>query len=48
MKQSQIRYTLSCTSTSLQLKAGSNNYMQREAKPSDVIKELLSNKSTGL
>lgn len=46
---SKITYNISCTSTSLALQAGSYNFPAYESKkPSDVIKELLSNKSYGL
>lgn len=45
----KISYTISCTSTSLALQAGSYNFPAYDSKkPSDVIKELLSNKSYGL
>lgn len=48
MSGSKITYTINCTSTSLALKAGNFNFEARSAKPSDVIKELLRNKSYGL
>lgn len=47
-KNSQIIYTLSCTSTSLALKAGSFSFPSKKAKPSDVIIQLLSNERYGL
>lgn len=36
-----IRYTLSCTSESLSLAAGSYQFTARKAKPSDVIKQII-------
>lgn len=48
VKSGQINYTLSCTSTSLKLKAGSNNYPPLMAKPSDVIKSLLKRNESGI
>lgn len=41
LKNYCIRYTLSCTSNSLSLAAGSYQFPARRAKPSDVIKEIL-------
>ena len=48
VEQSKITYTLTCTSTSLALKSGSQSFNARTAKPSDVIIELFNDTSTGL
>jgi surface antigen len=45
---STITYNVSCTSTALSLMGGSYNFSARTAKPSDVIKEILFNKTYGL
>ena len=46
---SKISYVINCTSTSLALQAGSYNFSAYEsAKPSDIIKAILDNKSYGL
>lgn len=45
---SRINYTLSCTSSSLLGASSSFNFPRRNAKPSDVIKELLYNNIYGL
>lgn len=47
-KNSQIVYTISCTSTSLALKAGTYSFSSCKAKPSDVIIRLLRNERYGL
>lgn len=47
-KNSQILYTITCTSTSLALKAGSHSFSSRRDKPSNVLFELLSNERYGL
>ena len=47
-QNSRINYTITCTSSSLSLKAGNFSFPYRKAKPSDVLKELLSNKIYGL
>lgn len=41
LKNYCIRYTLSCTSNSLALTAGTYQFPARKAKPSDVIKEII-------
>lgn len=46
--QSKIEYTISCVSTALSLTAGSYSFGARTAKPSDVIRELISNTAYGL
>ena len=48
IRNSNISYTITCTSTALQLTAGTYNFKRRIAKPSDVIKELIYNKKYGL
>ena len=48
VNNSKITYVLQCTSDALSLTAGSFSFPARRAKPSDVIKELLANKSYGL
>lgn len=45
---SKISYTIQCVSSSLALRAGVFSFPPRFAKPSDVIKELLSNETYGL
>ena len=45
---SKITYNIQCVSSALALKAGSFSFPQRNAKPSDVILELLSNEAYGL
>lgn len=45
---SRIRYTLSCTSDSLYLKANNYDFAKRYAQPSKVILELLQNSQYGL
>lgn len=48
-QNSRINYTITCTSTSLALKAGSFNFPKRSnVKPSDVLFELLSDKGYNL
>lgn len=48
MNNSRISYTVSCTSTSLSLKAGTFDFKSKVAKPSDEIKNLISNERWGL
>lgn len=48
VRSSIITYTISCTSKALSLAAGSYSFPKREAKPSDVIKEILYNNKYGL
>lgn len=48
MQNGQISYTLSCTSTSVKLKAGQKNYPACFEKPSDVIKGLIYDETTGI
>ena len=48
VEQSKISYTISCTSTSLTLKAGNRNFNARFEKPSKVILELFNDQTTGL
>jgi len=48
MNNSCIRYTLNCTSDALALVALSYNFPAREAKPSDVLKEMLKSSKYGL
>ena len=43
-----ITYTLTCVSQALNMTAGSFSFGARQAKPSDVIKELLTSKEYGL
>lgn len=45
---SKITYTLSCTSTSLSLKAGTHDFKARKAKPSQVIREMVKNRIWGV
>lgn len=47
-ESSSITYTLSVVSTALTLNAGSFSFPSRTAKPSDVLIELLTNKSYGM
>ena len=47
-QNSKIIYTISCVSSSLALRAGNKSFNARVDKPSDVIKELLRDESTGL
>jgi len=46
--ESKIVYTVSCVSTCLSLLAGTKSFNKRKAKPSDVLKELLNDVTTGL
>ena len=46
--QSKIRYTITCTSNSITLAANTFNFPARNAKPSDVIWEMLYNNQYGL
>lgn len=48
MQSSKITYTLTCTSSSLALKAGNFNFNAKTAKPSDEIFRLLDDESYGL
>lgn len=48
LKDSCIRYTINCTSSTALLTAGSFSFPARKAKPSDVLFELLANKRYGL
>lgn len=45
---SKILYTITCVSSALSLKAGNFSFGARNAKPSDVIIELLKNEAYGL
>ena len=45
---SKITYTINCVSTSLDLKAGTFSFGPRFGKPSDIIRELLTNEAYGL
>lgn len=47
-RSSKITYTLQCVSSSLALQAGTFSFGARTAKPSDVIRELLTNEAYGL
>jgi len=47
-QSSRITYTINCVSSSLAMKAGAFSFPARTAKPSDVLKELLSNEAYGL
>ena len=47
-ESSKIVYTLKCTSSALSLTAGKYNFSARRAKPSTVIRELITDRSTGL
>ena len=47
-KNAQIIYTISCTSSALSLSAGVFSFPAKNAKPSDVLVELLTNKRYGL
>lgn len=46
--QSRISYTITCTSNSIALAANTFNFPARQAKPSDVIFEMLYNNQYGL
>lgn len=48
MDTSSISYTLSCTSDAIGLNSNLYNFPAREAKPSDVLKQLLNNSRYGL
>lgn len=48
MSSSRISYTMECTSNSFSLNSVTYNFAERDAKGSDVIKELLNNSSYGL
>ena len=48
MASSTISYTLTCTSKALSTAAGTYTFPKRQAKPSDVIKELLYDNNYGL
>lgn len=48
MENSRLSYTISCVSSALSLNAGKFSFSGRFAKPSDVLKELLSNSAYGL
>lgn len=48
MQSSTINYTIQCTSTSVNLRAGSLSFPARRAKPSDVIISMLNNEHYGL
>lgn len=48
MSASSINYTLSCTSDAIGLTSNLYNFPAREAKPSDVLKQLLNNSRYGL
>lgn len=48
MNASCIKYTLNCTSDALGLVALSYNFPAREAKPSDILKEMLNSSKYGL
>ena len=48
LQQSSITYTLECVSTSVALTAASFPFAAQKAKPSDVLKDLLSNQNYGL
>lgn len=47
-QNSRIKYTLTCTSKALSLKAGAFSFAARTGKPSDIIFEVLGNKGYGL
>lgn len=44
----KITYNISCVSTSISMKSGTFDFKARIAKPSDVIKELVRDKSRGI
>lgn len=48
VKSSKIEYTISCISNALSLQSAAYDFPAREAKPSDVIKELLYTPTYGL
>lgn len=48
MNNSCIKYTLNCTSDAIGLASLAYNFPAREAKPSDVLKEMLNNPKYGL
>lgn len=48
MSNSSINYTLTCTSDAVGLSSTSYNFPARFAKPSDVLKEMLSNARYGM
>lgn len=48
MNNSCIKYTLNCTSDAIGLASLSYNFPAREAKPSDVLKEMLNSPKYGL
>ena len=48
MDSSQIKYTISCTSTALSLKAGKFSFPSKTAKPSDEIIRLIKSEKYGL
>lgn len=48
MSSSSIDYTIQCTSDAIGLNSTTFNFPAREAKPSDVIKQMLSNSNYGL
>jgi hypothetical protein len=45
---SKIKYTISCTSSALELKSGVFNFSAKKAKPSEEIVKLLDDESYGL
>ena len=47
-QSSKITYTVNCVSSALALQAGTFSFGARKAKPSDVIRELLTNEAYGL
>lgn len=47
MSSSSIEYTVQCTSDAIGLNSTNYNFPAREAKPSDVIKQMLSNSKYG-
>lgn len=48
VQTSVITYNITAVGGAVQLNAGTQNYSRRKAKPSDVIKELLRQESSGL
>lgn len=48
VNNSKINYTITCVSTALALQAGNFSFGARNAKPSDVLIELLTNEAYGL
>ena len=48
MNSSKISYTLSCTSDAIGLNSVGYNFPAREAKPSDVLKQLITSSSYGI